>query len=236
MSAADATIRATALRTGYRTGRTSTTVTEASFTWEAGHIIALVGPNGAGKTTLLRTLVGVLAPLGGALSVGGLAVSEYRQQHGIGYLPEQLVLADDWTGVGLLALAAAGSGLVSEQFAMQALATAGVDFPLDQPVRSMSKGMRQRLGLAMALVPEPRVLLLDEPEAGLDPGQRVRLRDHVREYARAGRLVVVASHDLTGLCTIADHAFVLRDAGLLHVDPAEFRDALRVSQLFSGGR
>jgi ABC-type multidrug transport system ATPase subunit len=227
-------VRADGLVTGYHTSDIERAITTADFTWRAGRIVALIGPNGAGKSTLLRTLVGILPPIAGSLHIDDLPVAEYRRTRGIGYLPEALTLPVDWTGVGLLALGTAGSQHNWDRQVADALSTAGVDFSLDVRVGAMSKGMRQRLALALTLLPSPQLLLLDEPEAGLDPAQRLGLRERMQTFARSGRLVVVASHDVSGLCSIADDVWLVQGDGLLGVDPADLRDPIKLSQLFTG--
>lgn len=234
MSSAELTVQASGLVTGYHSDSAARRITRTDFTWRAGRIIALVGPNGVGKTTLLRTVIGLLRPLDGEVRIGGLPVAEYRAARGIGYLPEALDLPESWTGLGLLALAAGGGVRPWDRGLDEAVAMAGIDFPLAQPVRSMSKGMRQRLALALALVTGPQLLLLDEPEAGLDPGQRLRLRDRVRRMAADGRLVVVASHDVSGLCSIADEAYLLREEGMSSIATADLQDPDKISQMFAG--
>jgi ABC-type multidrug transport system ATPase subunit len=234
VSSPELTVRASGLVTGYHGRREDRRITRADFTWSAGRIVALLGPNGAGKSTLLRTLVGIVPPLDGALQINGLPVPAYRALHGIGYLPEALTLPVEWTGRGLLALGTAGGGQTFDDGVAGALDTAGVDFSLDVRVGAMSKGMRQRLALALTLLPSPQLLLLDEPEAGLDPGQRLGLRERIRAYAASGRLVVVASHDVSGICSIADEVLLLRQESITSIAPADLLDPQKVSQMFSG--
>jgi ABC-type multidrug transport system ATPase subunit len=224
---------ATGLVTGYAAGRRGgSVVTRADFAIASGSVVAVVGPNGAGKSTLLKTLVGLLPPLGGNVVLDGLQITEFRRQHGIGYLPEALSLNGAWTARGMLALAGLAGGRGAAAALPEALATAGVDFDITQPLHRMSKGMRQRVALAMTMLPPPRLLLLDEPEAGLDPAQRVRLRDRIRQFARAGRIVLVASHDLSGLCSIADATFLLSGQRMVPVDRAELAVPARLMELF----
>jgi len=230
------TLVAADLVTGYRVRRGEQAVSRASVTVPAGTIAAVIGPNGVGKTTLLKTLVGLLPPLSGTVTIGGLPTQEHRRRRGIGYLPEQLTFPSKWSVRGMLALAALAAGNGTAEAIPHAVALAGVDFDLGRRVDGLSKGMRQRLGLAMALVPVPGLLLLDEPEAGLDPAQRIRLRDALRAFAREGRTVLLASHDVSGVCTVADQTYLMRPDRMDPVTRADLGDPHRITQLFEESR
>ena len=219
------------LVTGYKRWGKERVVTRASFSIPPASVVALVGPNGSGKTTLMRTLVGLLSPLGGALRIGGASPVTHRAQCGVAYLPEALQLPDAWTGRGLLLLAAHGTGANLDAI-NSALDSASVDFDIAQPVRSMSKGMRQRLALAIALVPRPRLILLDEPEAGLDPAQRISLRKQLRALAAQECTVIIASHDVAGLNAVADRCYMLVDTQLKQLSMQELADPERLLALF----
>jgi ABC-type multidrug transport system ATPase subunit len=221
------------LTTGYRSFRGATQVTRASFRVEPATIVALVGPNGCGKTTLLQTIVGLLPPLSGEVMIGGLSPAEYRARFGIGYLPEGLSLPGDWSGRGLLGLAEIAGGRAARASTRDALEIAGVDFDLRQPISKLSQGMRQRLALAIALLPLPALLLLDEPESGLDPAQRIRLRGQLRALARTEAIIVLASHDISGLGTIADQTYLLTGQSLMLLQPADLDDPDRLLRLFA---
>ena len=222
------------LATGYGSRRNSEVITRAAFEIMGGTIAAVVGANGSGKSTLLKTLVGLLPPLSGGVTFAGHAIGDYRAEHGIGYLPEALVLPPFWSVRGLLRMTAFAAG-VGEASIAEAAQLAGIDFDVDQPVGKLSKGMRQRTALAIALIPVPELLLLDEPEAGLDPGQRIRLRDRLREMARAGRVIVIASHDIAGVCSVADQTFLLTGASMRLLQEHELTDRDRLVALFEGG-
>jgi ABC-type multidrug transport system ATPase subunit len=222
------------LATGYRTRGNPEVITRANFVIEPGTVAAVLGSNGSGKTTLLKTLVGLLPPLEGNVTLGQSTVADHRSQRGIGYLPEALAFNRAWTVGDLLELTAF-SARTGYQTIMDACRFAELNFDLGLPVEKLSKGMRQRLGLAMALIPLPALLLLDEPEAGLDPGQRIRLRDRVRELAARGSIVVIASHDVSGICSVADLKFLLAGGEMKLVANAELSDPARLIQLFAGG-
>jgi len=175
-----------------------------------GEVLAVVGPNGSGKTTLFRTLLGVLPPIGGQAMVAGAQPADYRCRNGVGYLAEDTVLPPGWTCDGLLALAAVAAGPAADIERSRRLA--GVDFDTSGLADKLSKGMRRRLALAMALVRPVGLLFLDEPESGLDPGQRIRLRRRIEEIR--GRItILVASHDLGELAMMSDRVLLIEEGG-----------------------
>jgi len=225
---------ATGLKYGYRRTGREQVIGTADFEIPPGRIVAIVGPNGAGKSTLLRTIIGLLRPLAGTLTIGGLSPDAHRRQHGIGYLPEQMNLPANWTARGLLAMVAAHTGSRAAEDLPTAVEIAGIDFDPGKRVQEMSKGMRQRVALAMALLPLPDLLILDEPEAGLDPAQRVLLRGRLREFAATSRTILVASHDVNGIGQIADQVFLMRDGGIEPVTHEQLLDPALLLQLFSG--
>ena len=171
-----------------------------------GEVLAIVGPNGSGKTTLFRTLLGVLAPLGGEALVAGLTPADYRGRYGLGYLAEDTAIPDGWTCDGILALAAAAAGRDAD--VGRALELAGIDYPTDVPADKLSKGMKRRLALAVAFIRPIGLLILDEPESGLDPGQRHRLRRNI-ETIRDEMTILVASHDLGELALMSDRVLFI---------------------------
>lgn len=171
-----------------------------------GDVLAIIGPNGSGKTTLFRTLLGILPPLGGEVSVSGLPPREYRRRHGVGYLAEDTSLPDKWSCDGILTLAAAAAGHDAD--VPNALRLAGVDYGTGISTSALSKGMRRRLALAVALLRPTRLLVLDEPESGLDPGQRHRLRRRI-DGIRSSMTILVASHDLGELALMSDRVLLI---------------------------
>jgi ABC-2 type transport system ATP-binding protein len=174
-----------------------------------GEVTALVGPNGAGKTTLLLVLATLLVPDAGDVRVAGF--DPVREPDAVrarmGWSPDVFGLYDNLTAREYLEFVGAAYRLGrsrSRQRAGELLEQAGLPDWADRPVHTMSRGQKQRLGLARALVHEPQVLLLDEPASGLDPRARVELRGLLRSLARAGAAVVVSSHLLGDLEELAD--------------------------------
>jgi len=197
-----------------------------------GEVTALVGPNGAGKTTLLLVLATLLQPDGGRVLVAGhdpvLAPRAVRAA--TGWSPDVFGVPETLTATEYLVGAAAAHRLPRADRSARAaelLAQLGLEEYAGQPARVLSRGQKQRLGLARAMVHAPRVLLLDEPAAGLDPRARVALRDLLRSLATAGAAVVVSSHVLADLEDLADSVVVV-DGGVTVA--AHQLDALPVSR------
>jgi Cu-processing system ATP-binding protein len=175
-------------------------VRDISFALEPGQTVALVGHNGAGKTTLIKLMLGLIRPTEGSVRVLGEdpagGGTEARRQ--LGYLPESVSFNTALTGREVLAFYAR---LKSEPVdGIQALLDrVGLAKAADRRIGTYSKGMRQRLGLAQALIGTPRLLLLDEPTTGLDPGLRMEFYEIVGELSDRGATVVLSSHVLTEL-------------------------------------
>ena len=175
-------------------------VRDVSFDLPEGETVALVGHNGAGKTTLMKLMLGLIRPTSGSIRVLGEdpAAGEFAARRRLGYLPENVSFNAALTGRETLAFYARlkreGRGTVSPL-----LDRVGLGHAADRRVGTYSKGMRQRLGLAQALLGEPRVLLLDEPTTGMDPALRQSFYEIVEELRRRGATVLLSSHALTEL-------------------------------------
>jgi ABC-2 type transport system ATP-binding protein len=186
-----------------------------SFTLDEGTVTALVGPNGAGKTTLLRCLAGLDAPLEGAIEVAGVDVLEApREAHRkLGYLSDFFGVYEALTVSQCLAHAASMQGVaeaaVDEAVRRTALRL-GLADRLGQAAGTLSRGLRQRLAIGQALIHGPRLLLLDEPAAGLDPEARHSLAALFRVLQDEGMTLVVSSHILAELDEYSTHMLVLR--------------------------
>ncbi len=166
---------------------------DVSFTLYEGDLFGFIGPNGAGKTTCLRILATVLKPDSGHVSMGGFSLKEELDKvRGImGFMPDFLGVYDDLATV---------TGIVPL---------------LDRPVESLSRGMKQRLGLAKTLLHNPRVLLLDEPASGLDPRARVELRDIIKSLQKAGKTIVISSHILSDLADICNKVGIIHQGRMI---------------------
>jgi ABC-2 type transport system ATP-binding protein len=180
-----------------------------SFDAPPGAVTALVGPNGSGKTTLLLMLATLLRPDAGAISIAGhdpvVAAREVRRL--MGWMPDTFGSYDNLTAREVLHFYAAAYRVprsARPQRAAELLELVRLTEFADRPVHVLSRGQKQRLGLARAIVHAPAVLLLDEPASGLDPGSRVELRTLLRAMAARGTAVLVSSHILADLDEMAD--------------------------------
>ncbi|MBO3083123.1 ABC transporter ATP-binding protein [Cellulomonas fengjieae] len=186
----------------------------AQLTARAGAVTALVGPNGSGKTTLLLVLAGLLVPDRGEVSVGGHdPVAHGAAARAVtGWMPDTFGTWDSLTAREVLLTFAAAyrlSPATAADRVTELLATVHLAEYADRPASVLSRGQKQRLGLARALVHDPAVLLLDEPASGLDPRSRVDLRILLRRLADEGKTVLVSSHVLSELDEMADDAVFL---------------------------
>jgi ABC-2 type transport system ATP-binding protein len=184
-----------------------------SFSVKPGEIIGLLGPNGAGKTTLMKILTGYLHPDSGTAAVDGLdVVSEAaRVQEMIGYLPENAPLYPELTVQSQLRMIAELRRIpVGEQQRRlsEAIRAVGLEERLTRPIATLSKGYRQRVGLAQAIVHQPRLLILDEPTNGLDPTQIVEVRHLIRKLAKHST-VVLSTHILSEVEATCDRAVII---------------------------
>ncbi|MGY8635167.1 ABC transporter ATP-binding protein [Bradyrhizobium sp. 14AA] len=175
-------------------------VRSASFELDQGELVALIGHNGAGKTTLMKLMLGLIRPTSGAIEVLGdnPAAGQFAGRRQLGYLPENVSFDTALTGRETQAFYAR---LKREPVAraLDLLDNVGLGDASRRRVGTYSKGMRQRLGLAQALIGHPRVLLLDEPTTGLDPELRQTFYDVIQRLAAAGTTVLLSSHALTEL-------------------------------------
>jgi len=175
-------------------------VRAASFDLQQGETVALVGHNGAGKTTLIKLMLGLIRPTSGSIEVLGdhPAAGQFAARRELGFLPENVAFNPGLTGRETLAFYARLKR--QPAFAVGPLLDrVGLTVAANRRVGTYSKGMRQRLGLAQALLGEPRVLLLDEPTTGLDPALRQSFYDTVEELRGRGATVLLSSHALTEL-------------------------------------
>ncbi|MCF4123174.1 ABC transporter ATP-binding protein [Antribacter sp. KLBMP9083] len=186
-------------------------VADVDLVAEPGRVTALIGPNGSGKTTLLLMLAGLLRPDGGTVRVAGFdpVTESYAARARTGWMPDVFGTWDSLTAREVLTTVAAAYRLdraAGEARASELLALVHLQDLADAPAHVLSRGQKQRLGLARALVHDPDVLLLDEPASGLDPRSRVDLRVLVRDLAASGKTILVSSHVLTELDEMADDA------------------------------
>ncbi|MFD9943994.1 ABC transporter ATP-binding protein [Nonomuraea sp. NPDC059023] len=191
-------------------------------------VTGLLGPNGAGKSTLLHLMAGFLGPSGGSVTLDGTKVwKNHHIYRNIGLVPEREGVYGFLTGWQFVLSAAKLHGLSDPVSAAQkALATVEMEGPKDRRVETYSKGMRQRVKVAAALVHDPEVLLLDEPFNGMDPRQRMHLMDLIRAMGTAGKTILFSSHILEEVERVAQHIEVLV-AGR-HAASGDFRQIRRL--------
>lgn len=188
-------------------------VDDVSFTVADGQICGLLGPNGAGKSTIMNILTGYLSATSGQVTVAGHPLPEEADaaKACVGYLPEQPPLYPEMTVQEYLTFAAELKGVKKaerkEQICRAARRT-GLETVLPRLIRSLSKGYKQRVGIAQALLGSPRLIILDEPTVGLDPAQVIEIRKLIRELGRA-HTVILSSHILSEVQAVCQQILIL---------------------------
>ncbi len=187
-----------------------------TFTLQKG-VTGLLGANGAGKTTLMRMLCGILTPTEGTVTYDGIPVTEESYRNILGYLPQDFGYYPDFTGTDFLMYFSALKGL-SKQAAKarteELLRIVGLSDVSKKRIKSYSGGMKQRLGIAQALINRPEVLIMDEPTAGLDPQERVRFRNLIGELGK-NSIVLLSTHILSDIEHIADRVIMMRSGQII---------------------
>jgi ABC-2 type transport system ATP-binding protein len=207
-------------------------VDNLSFTVEPGSVTGFLGPNGAGKTTTLRSLLGLVQPSAGTATIGGVRYADIKQPlRVVGAVLEASSFHPARTARNHLRVYAAADR-IPDRRADEVLELVGLSEAARRKVRGFSLGMRQRLGLAFALLGDPQVLILDEPANGLDPEGIKWLRGFTRQYADSGRTVLVSSHLLGEVEQVADRVIILARGRLVREGTlAELGDGQSVSVL-----
>ena len=196
-----------------------TAVRDVSFTAHAGMVTGLLGPNGSGKTTTLRIALGLVRATAGEVLIGGVRYASLdRPRRVVGAMLESTGFHPGRRARDHLRVLAAADE-IPDRRVDEVLDLSGLSDSAGRPVRQFSLGMRQRLGLAAAMLGDPQVLVLDEPANGLDPDGAVWLRATVRDLARQGRTVVVASHVLGEVTRTVDHVVILSAGELRFAGP-----------------
>ncbi len=191
---------------------------DVSLEVKAGEAVLLVGRNGAGKTTLLRIATGFLDADAGSVAIDGISIGDRaRAQARLGYLPEHAPAPAELTVRDHLTTRARLKGVRDRDAVGKAMQAADITAEAERRIGALSKGFRQRVGLADALLGEPPLFVLDEPTSGMDPIQTKELRAHLIEAAKQ-RAVLVSSHAVADLEGLAARIAVLRDGELVAVD------------------
>ncbi|GAA6203772.1 ABC transporter ATP-binding protein [Thalassotalea sp. SU-HH00458] len=188
-----------------------------------GEVLGLFGHNGAGKTTMMKLILGVISPSHGEVNVMGVAPDSkaaWHMREQIGYLPENVSFYEHLTGLEVLTYFARLKGFYpkpAKQHAIELLEQVGVVHAMKKPVKTFSKGMRQRLGLAQAFIGKPKLLLLDEPTVGLDPIATADFYRTVDQLKSQGSSVILCSHVLPGVEQHIDRAMILSSGNMLAI-------------------
>lgn len=194
-------------------------VRDVSFEVPQGQVVAFLGPNGAGKSTTMRLLTGYMAPTKGTARIAGIDVQTDRiaaAEH-LGYLPENGPLYPDMTPRGLLAFFGSARGLSGGQLQERSDAVieqCSLASVADKPIGKLSKGYRQRVSMAQALLHDPEVLIMDEPTSGLDPNQIRGVRKLIRELSRS-KTILVSTHILQEVEPVADRVLFIHDGRIV---------------------
>lgn len=192
-------------------------VDRISLTLKPG-VTGLLGANGAGKTTLMRMLCGVLKPTSGTVSFDGFDVSTEEYRAVLGYLPQEFGYYPNFTGLSFLLYLAALKGMGRRQAKVRSqelLELVGLSGVARKKIKTYSRGMRQRLGIAQALLNRPKLLILDEPTAGLDPKERVRFRTLIEEQGKES-IVLLSTHIVSDVEHIADRILMMNEGQLIY--------------------
>ena len=211
-------------------------VEDLNFTINEGEVVAFLGPNGAGKSTTMKMLTGFLAPSAGTSRICGLEVSENRAEvaNRIGYLPENGPLYEEMTPVDLLNFFGDARGMdknlkanriekVIDQCALQTVVT--------KPISKLSRGFRQRVGMANVLLHEPDVLIMDEPTAGLDPNQVLEVRKTIKGL---GKTILLSTHILQEVRNVADRILLIHQGRLIFSGtPEDLREESSLDDWFN---
>ena len=200
-----------------------------SFDIEAGKIYGLLGPNGAGKSTTMNILTGCLAATSGEVKVDGHDIFEdpIEAKKHIGYLPEQPPVYGEMTPREYLSFVAEAKGVPFEKslrHVKEVMQLTQIYDVRNRLIKNLSKGYRQRVGIAQAMIGEPDVIILDEPTVGLDPAQIIEIRNLIRKLGRL-KTVIISSHILAEISAVCDHVIIISHGNIVANDTLEHLEA-----------
>ena len=200
-------------------------VNNLSFEIQDGHVYGFLGPNGAGKSTTMNIMTGCLSPTDGTVKIGGFDILEQPEaaKKLIGYLPEQPPLYPNETPQEYLTFVGEAKGLRGKELREEidsAVQSAGIENVRDRLIGTLSKGYRQRVGIAQALLGKPQVIILDEPTVGLDPIQIIEIRDFIKELGKT-HTVILSSHILSEVQAVCEQVLIISKGKLVAFDAPE---------------
>ena len=200
-------------------------VNDLSFEIQDGHVYGFLGPNGAGKSTTMNIMTGCLSPTDGTVKIGGFDILEQPEaaKKLIGYLPEQPPLYPGETPQEYLTFVGEAKGLRGKELREEidsAIQSAGIENVRDRLIGTLSKGYRQRVGIAQALLGKPQVIILDEPTVGLDPIQIIEIRDFIKELGKT-HTVILSSHILSEVQAVCEQVLIISKGKLVAFDAPE---------------
>jgi len=211
-------------------------VEDLTFSIKKGEVVAFLGPNGAGKSTTMKMLTGFLAPSSGSAKVCGMEVAGNRAPvaNRIGYLPENGPLYEEMTPLGLLNFFGDARGIDNSTKASRIEKVVGqcaLETVLNKPIGKLSRGFRQRVGMANVLLHEPDVLIMDEPTAGLDPNQVLEVRKTIKGL---GKTILLSTHILQEVPEVADRIILIHQGRLIFEGtPDELKGETSLDQWFN---
>ena len=194
-------------------------VSQVNFEIPRGQIFALLGANGAGKSTTMKVLMGLIKPTQGHAEIFGVDVGRAYARDHVGYLPENPSFYDELTPMELMRLFCEMNGVARRdvrRHSAELLERVGMSYAADRPLRKLSKGMHQRVGIAQALIGKPDLLVLDEPFSGLDPIGRREIREVLLEERARGATLLFSSHILPDVEALCDYFLVLEQGQVRH--------------------
>ncbi len=194
-------------------------VDSASFSIDRGEVVGFLGPNGAGKTTTMRLLTQYLEPDGGTITIDGLSIEDHpvELRRRIGYLPETNPLYRDMLAGEYITFMGRLRGMARHEIRARTddiVAQTGIEAVYYRPINQLSKGFRQRVGLAQAILSQPEILILDEPTEGLDPNQRVEIRSLIRDVG-TDRTVLLSTHVMQEVRKTCSRVVIINDGRIV---------------------
>lgn len=195
-------------------------LSDVSFQWEGGKVYGLIGRNGSGKTLLMRMICGLTPASGGTLLVNGVNITQRKIiPQGIGAVIETPAFLPAFNGFRNLCFLAELRGKIGKEEVRQAIKSVGLNPDMRKHVGKYSLGMRQRLGIAQAIMEEPGILILDEPMNGLDADGISMVYDLIHLYREKGRLIILASHMIDDVMATCDTVYAIKDGKLSEIEP-----------------